>query len=164
MNLIPANAEISRLKVAEHLLDNGVMMVHLLSARDGVVLPDFLKTQIVRLNFSYRYGIDDFEVDSRGIRASLSFNGVPQFCDIPWTAVCGLSSGVTDEFFIWIDIFDKDEISKFLPAELADQFSELKNASILEEMPELKPYAVDEEDEEEDDDIPPGGYKPLSFV
>ena len=169
MRLIPANAEISRYKVAEHLLDNGVTMVHLLRDRPGVIIPDFLNTRVVRLNFSYRYGIADFCVDDKGIRASLSFQGVPQFCDIPWEAVCGLSSGVTDEFFMWVDIFEKNEIAQFMPPELVDEFWEVRNVSLLEEMPELQPYAKEEkedsdEDEDEDDDVPPGGYTPLRFV
>ena len=167
MKLVPANAEISHYKVAEHLLENGVTMIHLLRNRPGITLPESLNTRIVRLNFSYRYGISDFSVDEKGIRASLSFQGVPQFCDIPWSAVCGISSQVTDEFFIWIDIFEKDEITEFLNPEMAAQYLALKDVSLLEEMPELLPYAVDEEeekDDDEDDDIPPGGYTPLRFV
>ena len=171
MRLIPANAQISRYTVAEHLLENGVTMIHLLRDRKGVVIPESLNTRVVRLNFSYRYGIADFCVDEKGIRASLSFQGIPQFCDIPWTAVCGMSSGVTDEFLMWVDIFEKEEIAQFMPPELVDEFWETRNMSLLDEMPELKPYAVedtpaeeDDEEEVDDDDMPPGGYTPLRFV
>ena len=55
------------------------------------LVPESCSSRIVHLNFSYRYRIDDFCVDEKGIRASLSFGGVPQFCDIPWSAVCGIS-------------------------------------------------------------------------
>ena len=119
--------------------------------------------------------IPDFCVDSKGIRASLSFGGVPFFCDIPWDAVCGISSQITDEFFVWINVFQADEINQFLPPDFIQNLDEIKTMSRLEEMPELKPYAFDDEDaaatedeedeeEDDDDDIPPGGYTPLRFV
>ena len=172
MKLIPANAEISHYKVAESLLENGVTMVHVLRNRPGVVIPESCNTNVVHLNFSYRYMIPDFCVDKKGIRASLSFGGVPFFCDIPWEAVCGISSQITDEFFVWVNVFEEDEIRQFLPPDFVDNLDEIRNMSILDEMPELKPYAVEdedaedeeEEDEDEDDDVPPGGYTPLRFV
>ena len=176
MKLIPANEEISHLKVAEALLENGVTMIHLLRNRPGVVVPESCNTNVVHLNFSYRYMIPDCCVDERGIRASLSFSGVPFFCDIPWEAVCGISSQITDEFFVWINVFQIDEIQQFLPPEFLKNLDELKDVSILEEMPELKPYAFDnrsdeakddeddQEEEDDDDDVPPGGYTPLHFV
>lgn len=176
MKLFPANSEVSKYKVAEHLLESGVTMMHILRDRPGVVIPSFLNTRIVRLNFSYRYGISDFCVDKRGIRASLSFQGQPQFCDIPWEAICGISSAVTDEMFFWIDIFSRDELLKMMPPEIVAGLDDMEKGSIFEEMPELKQFAVDEvkdsesdeedeaEEDEEDDDAPEGGYTPLRFV
>ncbi len=173
MKLIPANEEISHYKVAEALLENGVTMIHLLRNRPGVVVPDSCNTNVVHLNFSYRYMIPDFCVDDKGIRASLSFGGVPFFCDIPWEAVCGISSQLTDEFFVWINVFNAEEIQQFMPPDFLKNLDEIKNMSILEEMPELKPYAFDsetgeendgEDEDDEDDDMPPGGYTPLRFV
>ena len=185
MKLFPCTAEISHYKVAEKLLESGVTMVRILRNRPGVELPDFLNTPIVNLNFSYRYGISDFEVDEKGIRASLSFRGVPHFCDIPWTAICAIMSENTDQLFVWINVFHKEEIARFLPPEMRDGFDEAAQASVLEEFPELKEFTFDgglrnvseledsnENDEEsdendeddEDDDLPPGGFTPLHFV
>ena len=183
MKLYPCTAEISHYKVAEKLLESGVTMVRIIRNRPGVQLPEFLNTPIVNLNFSYRYGISDFEVDDKGIRASLSFKGVPHFCDIPWSAICAILSEVTDELFVWINVFHKDEIARFLPPELRGSFDEAAQASVLDEFPELREFTFDdglrnvsdtedddendeesEDDEEEDDDIPPGGFTPLHFV
>ncbi len=33
--------------------------------------------------------IRDFECDAKGIRGTLSFNGQPFFCDVPWPAIVG---------------------------------------------------------------------------
>lgn len=169
MNLYPCNAEISHYKIAEALLEEGVTMVQILTNRPGVELPSFLNTPIVNLNFSYRYGIDDFEVDERGIRASLSFKGVPHFCDIPWDAICAIRSDNTDQFFVWINVFNDEEVGRYLPPEIRAKFDEIKNESLLDEYPELKDFAFDEaksedEQEDEDDDVPPGGFTPLRFV
>ena len=176
MKLFPCNQDISYRKVAEALLEEGIIMIRLLSRREGVVLPGFLNTPIVNLNFSYRFGIPDFEVDDRGIRASLSFHGEPMFCDIPWTAVCAIISEKTDQAFVWISAFDKEELRSFLPPQMRAMLDEEEEEfSVLEEFPELKRYAVsseeekaeedaDEEDDDDDDDIPPGGYTPLRFV
>lgn len=171
MKLLPCNSEISHYKVAEKLLEEGVTMVRILRDRPGVALPDFLNTPIVNLNFSYRYGIDDFEVDERGIRASLSFRGVPHFCDIPWTAVCAIMSEKTDQIFVWLNVFEKEEIQTYMPPQMSAMFDEAKESSMIDEFPELAEFAIteDSEDEEEDeddedDDVPPGGFTPLHFV
>ncbi|MBR4986398.1 MAG: hypothetical protein IKY83_11745 [Proteobacteria bacterium] len=177
MKIIPCNSEISHLKVAEKLLEDGVTMIHVINGREGVILPEACSSmKIVHLNFSYRYGIDDFCVDKRGIRASLSFRGVPQFCDIPWSAVCAISSQNTDQYFIWVTAFDANEIEQFLPPDIRSEFSEIRDQSLLDEIPYLKEFAFDEvlkklngddsdeseEEEEEDDD--PGEFPPLRFV
>ena len=165
MNIIPATSEISHYKVAQALLSEGVTMVHVLHDREGVVVPESCSSRIVHLNFSYRYRIDDFCVDEKGIRASLSFGGVPQFCDIPWSAVCGISSQNTDEFFIWIDAFSPEDLSSFLPPEMLKEFDGLKEMSIFDEYPELRKYALeDSEDDEDEDDEEPPVYAPLRFV
>lgn len=169
MKLLPCNSEISHLKVAEKLLDEGVTMIRLLRNRPGVELPEFLNTPIVNLNFSYRYGIEDFEVDERGIRASLSFRGVAHFCDIPWTAVCAIMSEKTDQIFVWLNIFEKEEIQTYMPPQLSSMFDEAQNSSMLDEFPELAEFTfTDDEDDadenEDDDDVPPGGFTPLHFV
>lgn len=179
MKIIPCNSEISHYKVAEKLLEEGVTMIHVINGREGVILPEACSSmKIVHLNFSYRYGIDDFCVDKRGIRASLSFRGVPQFCDIPWSAVCAISSQNTDQYFIWVTAFEASEIEQFLPPEIRGEFSEIRDQSLLDEIPYLKEFAFDEvlkkldgesseeesweSEEEEDDD--PGEFPPLRFV
>lgn len=174
MKLVPVTSEVSYLKIAKKLLEEGIMMVHLMREREGVVVPESCNTKVVRLNFSYRYMIDDFRVDKKGIRASLSFGGVPTWCDIPWQAVVALSSQVTDEFYIWLDAFSEAEMASFLPPEVhAEMKQSLSEGSIFDVMPELRDYAVDETDrldgvdeadDDDDDDDDDVEYTPLHFV
>ncbi|MBQ9816503.1 MAG: hypothetical protein IJM59_03395 [Proteobacteria bacterium] len=177
MQLFPCNSDISHYKVAEHLLESGVTMVRILRNRPGVELPQFLNTPIVNLNFSYQYGIDDFAVDERGIRASLSFKGVPHFCNIPWDAVCSILSERTEQVFVWINVFNEEEIMQFLPPETREMFEETKDCSLLGEFPELKEFAFedalkrfkdsndeDEDEDEDEEDDGPREFKPLHFV
>ena len=61
----------------ERLLDAGKVMVHLLPGLLGVRVPsNFRHERILRLNFSYRFGIADFQVDERGVRARRPRAGV----------------------------------------------------------------------------------------
>lgn len=175
MNVIPATSEVSRYKVAEKLLSEGLTMVHVVREREGVELPDVCNTPVVHLNFSYRFGLSDFEVDERGIRASLSFGGVPRWCDLPWDAVVGISSTVTDQFFIWIDCFSRAELESMLPPDILSAYAATKDeqVSIFDELPELREFAVDDpstgadsstEDDDSDEDDEPSAYGPLRFV
>ncbi len=189
MKILPCNADISRYKVAEFLLEEGVVMVRILRKRPGVILPTFLDTPIVNLNFSYRYGIDDFAVDERGIRASLSFRKIPHFCDVPWSSVCAIMSEKTDQMFVWADVFDKNELRAYMPPDLVSMLDDIKTEDLLSEFPELEDFLVkpgdgltfapesteepddesskeneSDDEEEDDDDIPPGGFGELHFV
>lgn len=175
MNVIPATSEVSRYKVAEKLLSEGLTMVHVVREREGVELPDVCNTPVVHLNFSYRFGLSDFEVDERGIRASLSFGGVPRWCDLPWEAVVGISSTVTDQFFIWIDCFSRGELESMLPPDILSVYAATtdEKISIFDELPELREFAVDEpskgsdsstEGDDSGEDDEPNAYGPLRFV
>ena len=151
MNVIPATSEVSRYKVAKALLFEGLTMVHVVRGRKGVELPSVCNTPVVHLNFSYRFGLSDFEVDESGIRASLSFGGVPHWCDLPWDAVVGISSTVTDQFFIWIDCFSSTELETMLPPDMLAAYASTRGekVSIFDEIPELLAFAADDPSEVE---------------
>ena len=176
MKLIPLQKSTKYLPIMERLLDAGKVMVHLLPGLLGVRVPsNFRHERILRLNFSYRFGIADFQVDERGVRASLSFAGVPQFCDIPWGAVVALSREVTDEIYVWVEDFSLDQLEPILPPILMQQFRLLEeqageasdDASEDSESAsdESEAEASDESEEgDDDDDIPPEGWGPLRLV
>ncbi len=195
MKFIPVPASTEYQAVMEKLLDAGIVMVHLIPGLLGVKVPAAFKNQpVLRLNFSYRFGISDFMVDERGVRASLSFGGVNHFCDIPWGAVLAISSTPADEMYVWVENFSLDQLEPILPPPLLAQLRAFEAAGLLdEENPsddddeeetsdesksdndktsddDDEEEASDDDDEEEasddddDDDVPPGGWGPLRLV
>ena len=101
-----------KLRMFARFVDQGMTMVSLDARREGVRVPQHLAGELMlNLNFSLRFGIDDFAYDDDGVRASLTFNKVPFFCEIPWGAVYQMTSTVNADRMMWPDS---------LPAELAD--------------------------------------------
>ncbi len=92
-------------QVFSEMIDLGMVMVTLDTRGESVVVPPkFQGFSELRLNFSYDFHIDDFDFDERGVRASLSFQGVRHFCDVPWTAVFMLYSHATSK----VAVFEPD--------------------------------------------------------
>lgn len=61
------------------------------ATRPDVLLPEHLKAFVlVRIDWSHRFGLTDFEYDDRGVRGTLTFGGDPCFVNIPWDAVYGM--------------------------------------------------------------------------
>ena len=113
----PTSAELSperpeKLRVFTRLVERGMVMVTLDARRDGVRVPANLAGELqLNLNFSLRFGIDDFAFDDDGVRASLSFRGTPFHCEVPWSSVYMMTSAVDAERLMWPDS---------LPPELAE--------------------------------------------
>src|SRR5947209_4985496 len=98
-------------------VDRGKVMVTLDARRPGVAVPShFGEEPQLNLDFSERFGLSDFVYDERGVRASLSFNRQPFFCDVPWGAVYSLFSHAPEgERLTW---------PRSLPTEILDQLPE----------------------------------------
>ena len=93
-----------KLDVFKQLVEQGMVMVVMDSRKPDVqVPPRFADDHQLRLNFSLKFYIDDFEYDDYGVRASLSFNKVPYYCDIPWHAVYALNSQAVEQGVMWPD-------------------------------------------------------------
>lgn len=102
--------------VFSRFLSKGKVMVTLDARRPGVSVPAHLAQEPqLNLDFSERFGLSDFMYDERGVRASLSFNRQPFFCDVPWSAVYALFSHVDNERLTW---------AKALPQEILAQLPE----------------------------------------
>ena len=97
--------------------------------RTGVSVPSTLAAEPqLNLDFSHRFGLADFVYDERGVRASLSFNRQPYFCEVPWSAVYSLFSHADNERLTW---------ARSLPPEILER---LPDASVehLERVRELQ--------------------------
>ena len=115
--------------VFSRFIAKGKVMVTLDARRTGVNVPSHLANEPqLNLDFSERFGLSDFMYDERGVRASLSFNRQPFFCDVPWSSVYALFSHVDNERLTW---------ARALPQEILAQ---LPDASVehLERVLELQ--------------------------
>lgn len=102
--------------VFSRFIAKGKVMVTLDARRTGVNVPSHLANEPqLNLDFSERFGLSDFVYDERGVRASLSFNRQPFFCDVPWSAVYALFSHVDNERLTW---------ARALPQEILAQLPE----------------------------------------
>jgi hypothetical protein len=102
--------------VFSRFIQKGKVMVTLDARRPGVSVPrHFAEEQQLNLDFSERFRLVDFMYDERGVRASLSFNRQPFFCDVPWSAVYALYSHVDNERLTW---------ARSLPQEILEQLPE----------------------------------------
>lgn len=89
-------------EVFERLAEEGMVMVTLDTREPGVDVPrKFHGLAELRLNFSYLFHIDDFQVDKWGVRASLSFQGKRYYCQVPWSSVFMLYSHETSEVVVF---------------------------------------------------------------
>lgn len=94
--------DVVKLMVFTLMIAESKVQVRLATEVEGVVIPESLRGEKIQvLNFSKKFGIADFDYDQCGVRASLSFNGVDSFCDIPWPAVFAMVCEKTSAACVW---------------------------------------------------------------
>ena len=87
--------------VLEKLLEQGMVLVTLDTRADTVQVPDHLGGDPqLRLNLSYRFGLP-MDCDDTGVTATLTFQGVPFECYLPWKAIYMLVSHATGQPFLF---------------------------------------------------------------
>lgn len=80
-------------EVLGKLLQDGPVLLHLDSRRDGVEVPDGHRGDpklVLRVGYGLSPPIPDLTVDADGVQATLAFRGTPHRCRIPWPAVYAL--------------------------------------------------------------------------
>ncbi|MDP2343331.1 MAG: hypothetical protein Q8O67_20400 [Deltaproteobacteria bacterium] len=105
-----------KLRVFARLIERGMVMVTTDARRNARVPAKFAGELQLNLNFSHKFGVADFFYDDDGVRCSLSFQGQAFFCDLPWTAVWGLTSHADGERVLWPDSLP-EELRSLLPAQ-----------------------------------------------
>jgi hypothetical protein len=95
---------IKQLVVESLLLEEDFILIVVDPQHPQVALPDSLKKKAepVGLHIGMRLAkpIPDLQIDAEGISATLSFDGAPFYCFLPWTSIMQLSNG--EEHLIWI--------------------------------------------------------------
>jgi hypothetical protein len=86
-------------------LEQGSVFVHLDPRRQGVRVPVDLSrrpTLVLQIGLNFPIPIRDLEIDAEGFRCTLSFNRVPCFCVVPWSAVFAMTDE-TQQVMVWSD-------------------------------------------------------------
>lgn len=88
-------------------IGHGPLRVQFDATREGVVVPRHLQGKV---DLVFEIGLDmprpipDLKIDEDGISGTLSFGGYGLiYCYVPWAAVFGVSSIVSDAVAVWLN-------------------------------------------------------------
>lgn len=92
-------------EVALALLEGSSLFVHLDPRRPGVLVPKGFTGQhqlVLQVGLNMAIPIPDLKVDDVGVSCTLSFNRMPFWCRLPWTAIYALV-GEDGRGMVWPD-------------------------------------------------------------
>lgn len=105
----------------EAMLERGMVLVTLDARRPGVIVPERLAGDpALGLNLSWRFGLP-MELGEWGVRATLTFGGVPIACSLPWNAIWAVRSHKTPERYVFEADVPDDSLLEVDPAERTPQ-------------------------------------------
>ena len=101
-------------QVALALLERSSVFIHLDPRREQVSVPRWFKSQpqlVLQIGLNMAVRIPDLDIDDDAVSCTLSFNRLPHFCYVPWSAIYALV-GEDGRGMVWPDD---------VPAEVASQ-------------------------------------------
>jgi stringent starvation protein B len=155
----PTEHERRKREILNRLLEAGLVAVQLDSRCEGVDVPDeHLNQMALVLNLSRKFNQRVLELGPLGLTASLSFNGTPYTCAIPYAALYSAVSQNEGKHYLF---------SESIPEEMAAAWqaaSEDASAIAVESDPDqaatpseqLPDPGLDELNPDEDPPVPPG--------
>jgi stringent starvation protein B len=81
--------------VVDAMLKDGPVLLHLDARRTGVRVPPDLAVDpslVLRIGHNLTPAIPDLTLDDEGVRATLTFRGVPHACVVPWSALFAVTN------------------------------------------------------------------------
>lgn len=146
----------AKIEVARYLLAQGNLFVHLDPRMDGVVVPQWYRTEpqlVLQIGFDMPVPIPDLQVDPEGIYGTLSFNRSPFTCNVQWDAVFALA-GDDGRGMVWPDSMP-EEISEEIEREAGRE-----PPPVVEERPSLRVLPAVEDSERRPSTPPKAGERP----
>jgi stringent starvation protein B len=114
--------------VVDAMLKDGPVLLHLDARRAGVRVPPDLAPDpalVLRVGHNLTPAIPDLVIDEEGMRATLTFRGVPHACVVPWSALFAVTNEAGQGL-----VYDKD-----VPPEVAARMKGEDEEGELEEPP-----------------------------
>ena len=142
----PTEHERTKRDVLGKLLDAGLVAIQLDSRADGVdVPPQHLGQSALVLNLSRNFNQRVLELGPLSISATLSFNGSPHTCVIPYDAIYSMVSQSEGKHFLF---------AESLPVEMREQLADAQ----------VEAEESDAQDDSGPEDEPPPGPPVLRLV
>jgi stringent starvation protein B len=143
--------------VAQYLLAQGSLFVHLDPRVDTVVVPQSYRSEpqlVLQIGFDMPVPIRDLQVDADGIYGTLSFNRSPFTCHVQWEAVFALA-GDDGRGMVWPESMPH-EISEEIEREAGRE----PPPPVVEERPSLRVLPTVKEGESTPSTPPKPGERP----
>ncbi len=146
-----------KLEVAQYLLSQGSVFVHLDPRQVGVMVPQWYRTEpqlVLQIGLDMPVPIPDLRVDEEGVYGTLSFNRSPFTCRVDWDAVFALA-GDDGRGMVWPESMP-EEISQEIEREAGRAAPPDPTVDLPEERPSLRvlPKLKDADDSERDEATP----------
>jgi stringent starvation protein B len=97
------------------LLDHGPILVHVDARAAGVSVPGHLTREaklVLRFGYSLTPPIHDLSVDDAALSGTLTFNGVPHRCVLPWVSVYAVVSEPDHQGMVWPEDVPDDVLAE----------------------------------------------------
>lgn len=83
-------------------LQESLVCIAVDSRTENVALPDqWMNKKTVLLNFSLRFGLSDLTYNGWGVRATLSFDTIPFYVQIPWESIFSMVHNASGQSITW---------------------------------------------------------------
>jgi stringent starvation protein B len=97
------------------LLDRGPVLVHVDARAEQVSIPQQLTEDpklVLRFGFGLTPAIPDIELSEDALSGTLTFNGVPHHCILPWPSVYAVVSEVDQNGMVWPEDVPKEVLEE----------------------------------------------------
>ena len=113
-------------RTLEQLLERGPVLVHVDARRPEVSIPTRFRSDaclILRFGYSLNPPISDLTVDDEGVGGTLTFNGTPFRCVLPWTAVFAATVEGEQRGTVWPEDVPEEMLSNSEAPSIAEASS-----------------------------------------
>jgi stringent starvation protein B len=152
----PTEAELTKRRLLNDLLQDGMVTIQLDPRRTGVDVPEGHKSEpALTLNLSLAFNLDVFEIGPYSVIANLSFGGTRHRCVIPYQAIYVIVSQAQGKHLLFPEDVPIELEAQFPITDHADEGSEhVEEPRDPMPSPQLVESSEPDDDDDGDDDPP----------